>query len=297
MTGMGAAKGFSRMPSIVCSSHTISGVMPGSPKASRHSFADRVTACAEAGFTGMCLHFRDYAEQIAAGASDADLAAILADNGMAENSVEFLRDWFEPSAMAEANEDLAFRAAACFAAKFISVGADLDERNIPVASMGPQFARLCEKADDRGVAIALEIVAWSNVCDIDSALELLAFSPRNNAGLMVDAWHVFRGGISLSELKRLRAEQILCIQLNDAAQTVMQPLSYDTQNRKFCGEGDLDLGAFLDALAQIGVSAPLSVEVIAPEVAQMPLQDVARRAYVSTIEVIGASEMMAGSEH
>lgn len=245
----------------------------------------------------MCLHFRDYAEQIAAGATDADLAAILADNGMVENSVEFLRDWFEPSATAQANEDLAFRAAACFGAKFISVGADLDGRNIRVAAMGNQFARLCEKADDRGVAIALEIVAWSNVCDVDSALELLAFCPQDNAGLMIDAWHVFRGGISLSELKRLRAEQILCIQLNDAAQTVMHPLSFDTQNRKFCGEGDLDLGAFLATLAQIGGAAPLSVEVIAPEVAQLPLQEAARRAYVSTMQVVGASAMMAGSEY
>jgi len=271
--------------------------MPGGPRASRHSFADRVKACAEAGFGGMCLHFRDYAEQIASGMTDANLAAILADNGMVENSVEFLRDWFEPSARAQANEDLALRAAACFGAKFISVGADLDERNIPVAAMGPQFARLCKKADDRGVSIALEIVAWSNVCDIDSALELLAFDTQNNAGLMVDAWHVFRGGISLSELQRLRPEQILCIQLNDAAHTVLQPLSYDTQNRKFCGEGDLDLGAFLETLAQIGVTAPLSVEIIAPEVAQMPLKDVARRAYVSTMQVVGASEMTAGSEH
>lgn len=280
------------MPPIVCSSHTISGVMPGGIIASRHGFAERVRACAEAGFTGMCLHLRDYAEQVAAGSSDADLRAVLDEHGMVENSVEFLRDWFEPRG--EPNLALALRAAEAFGARSINVGADLGGSHRPVAAMGPAFASLCERAAARGLKIALEIVAWSNVHDPVSARELLAYG-GGNAGLVIDAWHIFRGGISLEDLGTLGPETILCVQLNDAGPAILEPLSYDTLHRRFCGEGVFDLVAFLDRLAQMGVSAPLSVEVISPEVAGTALRDVALRAFATTMRVVAGSAMMARS--
>ena len=171
------------MPPIACSSHTISGVLPGGIIASRHGFADRVRACAEAGFDGMCLHLRDYAEQIAAGATDADLRAVLDEHGMTENSVEFLRGWFEPGG--ESDVSLALDAAKAFGAKTINVGPDLENSSRPVAEMGPAFAALCKRAADRGLGVALEIVAWGNVRDPASARELLAYA-GGNAGLVVE---------------------------------------------------------------------------------------------------------------
>lgn len=279
------------MPPIVCSSHTISGIMPNSPVASRHGFADRVRACAEAGFDGMCLHFRDYAEQAARGASDIDLRAVLDHHGMRENSVEFLRDWFEPGG--EDKIDLALRAARAFDARFINVGGDFDGR-LPVAAMGPAFARLCRRAADIEVGIAVEIVAWGNVQDPASASELLAHGGPN-AGIVLDAWHIFRGGIALERLAGLGADRIFCVQLSDAGPAIEGPLSRDTMHRRFCGEGVLPLGRFLDTLAQMGVSAPVACEVIAPEVAAMTLDEAARRALATTRQVVAGSEMMVRS--
>lgn len=280
------------MPPIVCSSHTISGVMPGGPIASRHGFADRVRACAEAGFDGMCLHFRDYAEQVSAGMSDADLRAVLDFHGMTENSVEFLRDWFRPEG--EANVVLALDAAEAFGAKFLSIGGDLDRPGLPVAAMIPAFAALCRRAAERGLGVALEIVAWGNVRDPATAMELVT-AGGPNAGLVIDAWHIFRGGVSLESLQTLDPRRISCVQLSDAGPAGPGPLSHDTMRRRFCGEGDLELGAFLDALARIGVAAPLAVEVIAPEVAGMALDEVARRAYATTLRTVMASELMVRS--
>ncbi len=266
--------------------------MPGGLIASRHGFADRVRACAEAGFDGMCLHFRDYAEQIAAGATDAGLRAVLDEHGMRENSVEFLRDWFEPAG--ENDITLALNAAKAFGAKTINVGPDLENGNRPVAEMGPAFAALCNRAAGRGLRVALEIVAWGNVRDVASARELLAYA-GGNAGLVIDAWHVFRGGISLEDLRTLTPDQVLCVQLSDAGPTIVGPLNHDTIYRRFCGEGVFDLGGFLDTLAQMGVTAPLAVEVIAPEAAGMALRDVARHAYATTMRVVADSDMMGGS--
>lgn len=269
--------------------------MPGDPRVTRHAFEARARAAAEAGFTGLCLHFRDYEAQIGAGIGEADLCAILAAHGLVDNSIEFLRDWFEPTPSAEANIALALKAAACFRASFISVGADLGSGTMPVAAMGPRFAALCTRAREEGVDIALEIVAWSNVHDVVTARELLAFAGPE-AGLVIDSWHIFRGGVGLETLEALEGRQIKCIQLNDAGKTVVGPLRDDTMHRLFCGQGVFDLVALLDRLAGIGVDAPICVEVIAPEVADMAVSEVTRIGFETTMRIVAASQMMARSE-
>ena len=184
---------------------------------------------------------------------------------------------------------LALRAARAFDARFINVGGDFDGR-LPVAAMGPAFARLSRSAADSGVGIAVEIVAWGNIPDPESATELLDHGGPN-AGIVLDAWHIFRGGIALQRLAGLVADRIFCVQLSDAGQAIEGPLSRDTMRRRFCGEGVLPLGRFLDTLAQMGVSAPVACEVIAPEVAAMALDEAAQRAFATTREAVAGSEM------
>ncbi|MBA8906753.1 sugar phosphate isomerase/epimerase family protein [Aminobacter ciceronei] len=261
----------------VCSSHTISGVMPGNPVASRHGFAERVEACAAAGYTGMCLHFRDYAEQRARGFGDGELRAILDAHGMKHVSVEFLTDWFmdgEAGLVSRRNEETAFRAAAAFGAKVINVGPDLGERGISLETMQRKFRDLCGQAVEHGLSIALELVAWGNVRDVDTALAIIADIP--NAGLVIDSWHVFRADVPLEDLRRIAANRILCVQVNDAGKVPVGQRSAETMNRSLCGQGAFDLSAFAATLDDMGVAAPFSVEVISPELAALGRNEAAK---------------------
>jgi sugar phosphate isomerase/epimerase len=261
----------------VCSSHTISGVMPGNPVASRHGFAERVEACAAAGYTGMCLHFRDYAEQRARGFGDGELRAILDAHGMKHVSVEFLTDWFmdgEAGLISRRNEETAFRAAAAFGAKVINVGPDLGERGISLETMQRKFRDLCGRAVEHGLSIALELVAWGNVRDVDTALAIIGDIP--NAGLVIDSWHVFRAGVPLADLRRIAANRILCVQVNDAGKVPVGQRSAETMNRSLCGQGAFDLTAFAATLDDMGVAAPFSVEVISPELAALGRNEAAK---------------------
>ncbi|BBD37880.1 sugar phosphate isomerase/epimerase [Aminobacter sp. NyZ550] len=261
----------------VCSSHTISGVMPGNPVASRHGFAERVEACAAAGYTGMCLHFRDYAEQRARGFGDGELRAILDAHGMKHVSVEFLTDWFmdgEAGLISRRNEETAFRAAAAFGAKVINVGPDLGERGISLETMQRKFRDLCGRAVEHGLSIALELVAWGNVRDVDTALAIIGDIP--NAGLVIDSWHVFRAGVPLADLRRIAANRILCVQVNDAGKVPVGQRSAETMNRSLCGQGAFDLSAFAATLDDMGVAAPFSVEVISPELAALGRNEAAK---------------------
>ncbi|CAN7376415.1 sugar phosphate isomerase/epimerase [Aminobacter aminovorans] len=264
----------------ICSSHTISGVIPGSPVASRHGFAERVEACAEAGYTGMCLHFRDYAEQRARGFGDGELRAILDAHGMKHVSVEFLTDWFmdgEAGLISRRNEETAFRAAAAFGATVVNVGPDLGERSVPLETMQLKFRELCGRAAEHGLTIALELVAWGNVRDVDTALAIMGDIP--NAGLVIDSWHVFRADVPLADLRRIPADKILCVQVNDADKVPTGQRSTETMNRRLCGQGGFDLAGFAATLDALGVSVPLSVEVISPDLAALDLNEAAKTSF------------------
>lgn len=268
------------LPGLICSSHTISGVMPGGPKASRHDFFARVEACAAAGYTGMCLHFRDYAEQRAAGIGDASLKACLDGVGMTERSVEFLTDWFvdgEAGRVARANEEMVIEAASAFGATSINVGSDLQGRGIPRGTLRSRFRALCERAGRSGLSVALEIVAWSDVADIETALEVIDGIP--NAGLVLDSWHIFRGKVPLQDLLKIPPDRVLCVQINDADEKLQGHLNVDTVHRKLCGQGSFDLQAFCQTLDAAGIKIPLSVEIISPELAAMDLRAAAKASF------------------
>jgi sugar phosphate isomerase/epimerase len=272
---------------LICSSHTISGVMPGGPAPTRHAFEARVAACAAAGYKGMCLHFKDYRALRQSGHEDAVLSATLRRYGMEDISLEFLVDWFLEGDIAEqsrSDEATAYAAARAYGAHSLNVGSDFQSRGIPRRVMRRRFGELCERAVDHGLSVALEIVPWSDVRDIDTALEFI--DGIANAGLVVDSWHVFRGGIALADLERIPGERILCIQVNDADAAVRGSLAQDTQRRKPCGEGVFDLDGFLASLDRAGASVPVSVEIISPVFAALDLDEAAR------ISVTGARRLL-----
>lgn len=233
-----------------------------------------------AGYTGMCIHFRDFAEQKAAGLGGKEMLEILSANGMQHNSVEFLTDWFldgEAASQARKNEALAFEAALALEARTINVGGDLQGRNVPRDRLIAGFKQLCSRAATNDIAIALELVAWSDIRDVSTALEVI--DGMDNAGLAIDAWHVFRAGLGLETLVQIPSRRILCIQVNDAEPYAGIPLPADTLNRKLCGTGAFDLRGFLAAVDATGADIPVSVEVISPQLAALDAGEAARISY------------------
>ena len=237
----------------MCSSYTISGLMPGGDRAARHSLADRLAACGNAGYDGAWMHFRDYREQRSQGLDDDAIRAAFDENGLALRGIEFLANWF--LAGEAARDDLAtcLAAARAIGADVISVGGDFADTGIGRAAMVRSFRDLCARAGENGISVALEFVPWSNIPDIAAALEFLGPA---NAGLMVDCWHLFRGGMSVADVATVPPGGILGIQVNDAARVPAAPLPVDTQNRRPCGEGAFDLEGFAKALDRAEATAP-----------------------------------------
>lgn len=269
-------------PPILLSSHTISGVLPGDPRVQRHSFTDRVRAASLAGFDGLCLHMRDHAQLAALGATDADLRAILLAYDQQVPAVEFLSDWHRPGSEARANRAMAFAATEAFGAGMIHVGADAGAPlGLGAEDFVLPFLDLCQAASARGLRVAVEFVAWGIFERLGDLVDLVERAD-GRAGLLLDIWHLSRRGVSAAELDALPPEMVFGVQVSDAVREPRGTMMDDTLQRRFCGAGDLDVVGFLAGAARRGWQAPVSVEVIAPEVAAMEAEVCARRAYETT---------------
>jgi hypothetical protein len=158
------------MRDLICSYYTLSGVSPTAGGSSPRPFEDRVRAAAQAGYRGVGIHVRDYRAIREAGASDADLKAILAHHGIRHVEVEFLLNWFADGEAGEASrrdEELLYHMAETFGARLMFTGGDLAPNNpMPFDELTARFARLCARAAERGVTVGVEPVPWTNIRDL-----------------------------------------------------------------------------------------------------------------------------------
>ena len=94
--------------------------------------------------------------------------------------------------------------------------------------------------------------------------------------------HLARGGQDYADISRIPARYIQHIEIDDADPDVVGTLLEDNlDRRRLCGEGVLDVTAFLRAVQASGYSGPYGVEIISHEQRQRSL-DVAAQLACST---------------
>jgi len=273
---------------LIASYYTLSGAGVGQP--ARFSFAERVAAAAAAGFSAIGLQVDDYAACRAAGLSDADLRAILDDHGIQVAEVEFLFDWCrgdERATFARSVEDRLYAMADAFGARHMNVG-DINPagEHVPLSIVAERFAALCDRAAAHGLLVAIEFLPWTDIPDAQSAWEIARLAGRRNGGLLVDAWHYFRGSTDAAQLRAVPADHVVAVQLDDAGAEPVGESYEDTLRRRLPGEGAFDLVGLIRLLDEMGVQAPLSVEIISPEHHARPLAEAARAAHDATRAVL-----------
>lgn len=123
------------------------------------------------------------------------------------------------------------------------------------------FASLCEECGKLGMGVALEFFAYSAVQTIEEAHRLVMASKQDNAGILVDALHLYRSGGSAEALKAIPSREILFAQICDAPAQPPSPagLSYEGRHDRLdVGAGDLPLVDFARSLPGC---VPMEVEV------------------------------------
>ena len=271
------------MPDLLASYFTIAGDHPPSRATgiSPHGLRDRIEAAAGAGYSG----FGFYASDLAAFLGSlgwSDIRALLAHNGIRHVEVECLRNWFADGdlrAASDAERRLLLEAAGELGAFHIKIGGGLPGRWSSEDMIEP-FAALCDEAASAGTKVSLEMVPFSVVRDLPTALAIVEGAGRDNGGLILDFWHLDRAQVTPAHIVALPPARLFGVELCDAPRHVEGTLLEDTwKRRRFCGEGDIDIAGYLAAIAALGFTGPFGCEVISDSVRAMPLVEAARRSH------------------
>ena len=250
---------------------------------------DRCAEAARVGFRGLGLWHADVDHQLQT-STLREMKAIFDDAGLTYLQVEFLADFFveegEP-ARAESDErrKLLFDTAAVFGAHHIKVG------NIPgtpceLSKLTEAYGELCQDAANHtDAAVVYEFMPFDvNVNTLDAALAVVRGADQRNGGLAIDTWHMGKLAISPEDLRRIRPEELVWVELSDGQVENMEDLIDETVNhRRLPGEGEFDMPAYVDACQEIGYQGPWGVEVLSAELRSLPIEEEFQRAYETTL--------------
>ncbi len=275
-------------PELLAAYWTLAGdVYPGAPtEVSPYSLEARAKAASQAGYTGMGLVHADlmhYANTMGLPVAK----RILNDNGIRYVEVEFLSDWFLPAgdprriASDKARHELLDAAAVLGARNFKVSPALMEETPADVPALAEEFAKLCEQTRPLGTSVLMEMMPFTNVSTIDTAMAIIGTANQANGGLLLDIWHLVRGGMDYSEIAKIPARFFKGIELDDADAQVVGTLFEDTRfNRQLCGHGSFDIPRFLREAKAAGFDAPYyGVEIISAKFRNQPLDVMAKSSF------------------
>jgi sugar phosphate isomerase/epimerase len=241
-------------------------------------FEQRVAAAASAGFAGIGLFVGEYArlrdeEQRA----PADIAAVLDRHGMVLADAEVARGWWaSPGGEHDAQfnearrlESLAFEMADHFGVRYLQAIGPYD---CELQQAVDGFGALCDRAAEHGLLVGIEWLPYTNIATAADAQQIVAGADRPNGGYCVDIWHHTRGANDVTMLAALEPERIFAVQMNDGTLQAADP-DYKADclsNRVAPGAGEFDCVGFVRLMQELGVTAPISVEVCSSELWSQP---------------------------
>lgn len=252
--------------------------------ASPFDIQSRAQAAAAAGFAGIGLFHTDLQRWLEK-YDMRSIKKILDDHGLKHVELEFIFDWYstgDTRKEADVIRGFLLDAAGQLGAWHIKIGGDLQKR-WPTDYLIGEFARLCDDALAAGTRISLEMAPVTTIDSLDLVMDIVEGAARVNGGYMLDIWHIHRAAVDLADLAKLPRGKIFGVELNDASSVVRGSLLEDTlHNRRFCGEGDFKIEAFVAAVEAAGFRGPYGVEITSDALRKLPLAVAASRSFETT---------------
>jgi sugar phosphate isomerase/epimerase len=252
----------------------------------------RIATTARAGYRGFGIVRADLAADDGSDRLD-DISHLLADNGMRYLELEMLNDWFANGARRAASDVVRrelLRAAAQLQPRQIKVGGEIGGREWPWGQLVEAFAELCREAADVGTRIAFEPMPFGQIKNLVLGRRLIDEAGESNGGLILDLWHMARGGIPHASIRGLPARYVFAVEIDDADEKLHgASLLDDTLDfRRLCGEGDQDVVGFIAAVSAAGYEGPWGVEILAEDFRHLSLEEQANRSYQTSMRAFAA---------
>lgn len=282
-------------PKLIASYFTLAGnIIPfASSDPAPFGLKERAEAAAAAGFVGLGLETNDLAHYVNT-IGYSGIRGIIEGTGLDYIEFEVLTDWFadgERRAASDATRAFLLEAAAELgAAQIKTVGEILlapgpgGVSSWPIEKVGDEFGQLCREAAQAGTRVSIELVPSSAIQDLETARRIVDHAGEPNGGLLIDIWHMARGGISYDDVANLPPYLVTAVEVDDAMRQQVGTIFEDTiNNRKLPGEGELDVPAFLHSIMLTGYQGVYGVEMVSDEHRHRTLEDAAVSSFNSTM--------------
>jgi 2-keto-myo-inositol isomerase len=229
------------------------------------------------------------------------------------HSIQDVRDWFQRFEMTPAvasyqggllaSQGEARREAWDLFARRLDLCAQLDIQTIVVACDVPRpldqqtiervqmsLVQVAQEVGRRGLRAALEFQASSALGNnLQTAAALVREAGSPHLGICFDAFHYYVGPSKPEDLGYLSAENLFHVQVSDVADTPRE-LAAD-RDRILPGEGDIALPPIIDHLKAIGYTGYVSLELMNPQLWQVPARQLGEVAMTSLRKLLGQASM------
>jgi sugar phosphate isomerase/epimerase len=269
-------------------------VTPMAPsEQSPHDVLERVRAVADTGWSGIGIGYHDLKHVDETIGFSAVRDAIV-DAGLTYTEVELIDGWRQDADQRDTSDhvrDLLMRAAAELDAIHVKIATPVGPVRDDLDWFVDSLRDLADHAAERGVRLALESMPYTMLGSVPQAADLVRAVDRDNLGLLIDSWHVFRAGTTLDDLRKsLTADIIFGVELDDAAELPVGVLLEDSINeRLLCGEGTFDLVGLVQTLVDIGFRGPWGTEIISRTHRGLPLLEALHKARSATASVLSSA--------
>ena len=168
------------------------------------------------------------------------------------------------------------------------VAAPLSEQVLERVQVSLQ--QLATEVGLRGLRAALEFQATSAIGNnLQTAVALVTDVGSPHLGVCLDAYHYHVGPSKPEDLGYLTKDNLLHVQVCDVAD-VARELASDSM-RILPGEGEIALPAIIDRLKQIGYTGCVSLELMNPQLWQVPPRQMGEIGITSVRKLLGQNTM------
>ena len=152
------------------------------------------------------------------------------------------------------------------------------------------LGQAAEQAGRYGVRLALEFQAQATFLNnLQTAAAAIAETASPHLGLCLDAFHYYMGPSKEEDLGYLTAENLFHVQLCDTS-GVAREFAADA-DRILPGDGDFQLAPLVERLRDVDYRGCVSVELMNPQIWQIPPRQVAEVAITALRKLLGQAGM------
>ena len=152
------------------------------------------------------------------------------------------------------------------------------------------LADASRQAAEHGIRLALEFQANASFANnLQTAAALVAEVASPHLGICFDAFHYYTGPSKLEDLAYLSVDNLFHVQLCDLA-GLPRELAADA-DRILPGDGDFQLESILDVLRAISYQGCVSLELMNPQIWQIPPRQVAEIGMTALRKLLGQASM------